>query len=500
MKKILFIINTCYRHKQICYLLKRINALSGGYDITINLYNDGSPSWMNGHIHKAIKSCEEIKVNYKQYQTPHGKEKYWELVTDNFSDVAKMDVFDYYFMIPDDAILPDNYINEAIRQFDLIDNDKKICLNLFTDLTRKGQMNWGAVPVLHEYQGTKIWNAGWVDMEFIAKKTFFSELQYKVEPISPDRWSRNPLLGSGVGHQISDRLRSKGWQLFQVDDSLSYQVDHESIMNYHRDFTIIPIKNMKSDKVIVNIASMKSRKESLKQTIQSLLDNTIKPDTINVYLNDYQGVPEYLQNNPVIQVYFHPAGDLADNAKFYCLKGSKGYYFTCDDDLVYPKDYIERVIAQIEFSMRKCVVGAHGILFTKTPIADYYVDRTVKHCLGEVRISSYVHILGTGCLAFHTDTLSVEMTDFKTKKMADIWFALKAQQQEVPMYCISHSYGWIKQTEHDQKDAIWNEYKNDNKKQCELVNSVTWKVNVPDFYHEEFVVESEKIVDKLTAA
>src|ERR1700751_3970405 len=110
------------------------------------------------------------------------------------------------------------------------------------------------------------------------------------------------------------------------------------------------------DKITVTIATQKSRKSSLMETIISLEEQTIRPSEIRIYANDY----DIGKIGGFYSGFDHPLGDIADNGKFYEADKVDGYHLTCDDDLIYPKDYIEKIINGIENNNRKAVVGFHG--------------------------------------------------------------------------------------------------------------------------------------------
>ncbi len=67
-------------------------------------------------------------------------------------------------------------------------------------------------------------------MRFICRERFFVHVGTLESP-EKDRWMKDPLLGSGVGSQISNRLYDKGLKMFISIEDLTFQVPHESKMN-----------------------------------------------------------------------------------------------------------------------------------------------------------------------------------------------------------------------------------------------------------------------------
>lgn len=193
-----------------------------------------------------------------------------------------------------------------------------------------------------------------------------------------------------------------------------------------------------SGRVRIGVASMPSRVEGLKHVVDRLIGQA---DELCVHLNGYSEVPGFLAGDSRLQV--HTGEDLGDRAKFLSLESFAGYYFTVDDDIDYPKFYVDFCIDGIEKYDRKAVVGWHGAILSPN-FSDYYDgdSRQVLSYRTHRRDDTFVHILGTGCAAFHTDTIDVSRGDFRVANMADVFFALEGQRQEVPFVVLAHRKGW----------------------------------------------------------
>lgn len=192
-----------------------------------------------------------------------------------------------------------------------------------------------------------------------------------------------------------------------------------------------------SQKVRVGIASIEIRRTALSHVIDCLYDQV---DELYIYLNDYSFIPDFLNREKITVI--HDKGDVGDRGKFYGLIDFEGYYFTCDDDISYPPYYVKHCIDGIERYGRKSVVGWHGSLILE-PFVDYYTPtsrRVLSFRAGRPKDTA-VHVLGTGCTAFHTSTIQVKYEDFKTSNMADIYFALIGQAQNIPFVVLKHDAG-----------------------------------------------------------
>lgn len=209
-----------------------------------------------------------------------------------------------------------------------------------------------------------------------------------------------------------------------------------------------------SGTVYVSMASTNTR-ASLRKSLDSLVDQA---DHIYVYLNDYDTVPvwlkEYTGRRAKIEAVLGSLtnGNIKDNGKAYFLKRVRGYHFTCDDDLIYPKDYVQKMILQLQRYDNQAVVGVHGInmtdVFVKNTSLRYYEykSRTVAHFGKPVPYESRAMILGTGTTAYHTSALpELSYEDFPVPGMMDIWLAIYAKNHGIPMITIPRGKNWIQE-------------------------------------------------------
>ena len=112
--------------------------------------------------------------------------------------------------------------------YESINFSDKICLSILTD-GRVNKTNWTDFKTIDhgEYYKTQ-----WNDLCFISEKTFFFELDFKIDEIPLSRWKNNPNLSSGVGSQISLKLHNKGKSMYHTKLTLVLHGNHESKMNY----------------------------------------------------------------------------------------------------------------------------------------------------------------------------------------------------------------------------------------------------------------------------
>lgn len=191
-------------------------------------------------------------------------------------------------------------------------------------------------------------------------------------------------------------------------------------------------------KISVNIASLANRKEQLINTIKSLIDQV---DVVNVCLNNYEECPF---EHPKVN-YFYSDNVFGDSAKFLFLRDFEGYYFSCDDDLIYPGTYIQDTIKEVD---KYGVVSYHGRSFLNFPIESYYKTPAIRNrCLDSYDITEPVQIAGTGVMAFRTDKFKPSFDIFKQRNMSDIWVSCYAKESNINIWGLKHKKGYFKYQE-----------------------------------------------------
>lgn len=229
--------------------------------------------------------------------------------------------------------------------------------------------------------------------------------------------------------------------------------------------------------VIAGVATIPSREVPFRRMLASVAPQV---DQLHIYLSGHVG---YLKGLPENCHQHKPPGDpYGDAGKFYCVNreefndGSFGlmddaYYLTFDDDLLYPPDYVETMIEGIEFYRRKAVISFHGRNFGRFPIQNYYRAAIRRYyCLRRLAHDVPVHVLGTGCMGFHTSALKLSMEDFPSKNMADVHMAVALRRQGTGAICLKHAANWIQHLPIEHVSSIYNLHKDDCAEQTRRIN------------------------------
>jgi len=435
-KEFCVLITSYNRPKSLLDMLEKLNKFSKEIDIfIINDYSTKS--------YKEVLSfvAERGNIFYLENSKNLGKQNYYQTINKLLKKVAvKKGLYNNLIMLQDDFIIPNKFIKFVKDYLDKIPERNLAILNLHIDILRRYNSCWdsGTPKPVNEH----IEETGWVDCNFATSIRVMNSLGWRVDGQS----ARGPgATSSGVGRSLTYRLRKLGVKMYRVKRSLLFHKDIASSLNLDRRYIIQNFNYIEkiNRKIKIGIATTKSREKYLKKTIMSLKDQC---DEIHVYLNDY-----YKPSN-ISNVYFYPGEDIykdtGDLGKFL-FQHNYGFYLTCDDDIIYPKDYVKRIIKGCE--KHKCPVGFHGSILK--PKDKYYNNSKRKkiHFTNQLEKDVYVNMLGTGTVGFNCTEINIPFYEFRRKNMADVWFAIFCQERRMPMVCLGRKKNYLISQKLDDK-------------------------------------------------
>lgn len=223
------------------------------------------------------------------------------------------------------------------------------------------------------------------------------------------------------------------------------------------------------------LATFSKRVEHVNDTIKSIINQV---DVLYVYINDMDYVPKHLiKDKKIIYILgVKTKGDLGDIGKFYGSLIDKEYdfYFTLDDDIIYPKNYVETYLSKFELYGKECIITSHGRNFFNDKIKSYYNDKHTKVMFnGNNNKDIVVQFPGTGVSCYHRDTIrTINPDNFISKNMTDVYVGVGANINKIPAICIEHKANWLVSNDVNVIDPIYKKYKVKDNKQTTLVNSV----------------------------
>lgn len=405
-------IKTYKRKEMLISLLKEIDVFkqnSPSFNISVSIIDDCSD------YPKTFIS--ELKKSYSYFSPKEnkGKRKHWELWNFDLEQCAFCKETDLFIFIPDDVsnidfyrIIKLWYEQEDYFVFNIINDGRKVCWN-----------NYGPRPVNEEY-----FKQFFTDCAFFTDYRSLCRLGFFISDVGEKRFKYDETLSSGVGQQLTQRLIKSKISIFNSYNSLAYHGDHDSVMHYNERkkkplLAILETEN-KEKPVYIGIATFKGREECLKKTIESLENQSLKPKHIFVYNNE---------DNV----------DLTDNGKFYGLTQIKEdcIYLSCDDDLIYYKDYIKDMVQAID--KYKCIVSHHGRKLLGLN-RNYYRGHKVYYCLHKNETETEIDVAGTGVTGFDTSYFNPkELVFSKLHRMSDCIFSLLAAENNKKIMVLKHN-------------------------------------------------------------
>ena len=241
---------------------------------------------------------------------------------------------------------------------------------------------------------------------------------------------------------------------------------------------------MVRDRVIAQMATIPSRRSILMNAVNSILPQV---DELHITLNGYSisEIPYELVASDKI-TYKITNNDIGDVYKFYDVDKRNGYVVICDDDFIYPPNFVEYMISKVEKYDRKAIIGLHGRKMPPRPITTYWAVEPYKS-LDDVIGDQKVDIIATCATVYHSSTLKISLDDFNGAKTcgffnADIWFSCIAQEQKVDMIVAEHSSDFLTYLSPDG-GTVWDQYTiSKDKEICDVYNS--YFTPVGDFYCE----------------
>ena len=234
---------------------------------------------------------------------------------------------------------------------------------------------------------------------------------------------------------------------------------------------------------IATFATFPERDQFAQRVAEDILPQV---DRLQIYFNGYRAIPDWAKAGTKESVIHGFLGqgedDLGDAGKFFLHDEEDAYYIVIDDDLYYPPDFVEQLVAGIEKYGRQVAVTFHGRLLNPAlsgRYTSYYrgAGHVLRSCrtLGTVKQDTYIHCPGTNAFAYHTDTIRFHIDDFKHywpdgRNMADIWTGIKCKAQGVPIVCLAHQQGWITHQPIDLERTIYAWEVNNDGVQTKAIN------------------------------
>jgi glycosyltransferase involved in cell wall biosynthesis len=250
----------------------------------------------------------------------------------------------------------------------------------------------------------------------------------------------------------------------------------------------IDLPNRDLDEITVFMATYPGGFKTVGEAIQSLLNQSLPINKLVLHVNG-DSSPTKLPNDERLEVILSSSND-ADNGKFKYMPSYSGYFFTVDDDINYPSNYVERMIDHIDQYGRKAIIGVHGAVLPVGPPlsrwAEYKESRRTHVFSNQSATFTQVNCLGTGTIAFHSQIGIPNFKEMDTLRMVDLHIAAWAQKNSIPMYSCPRTAKWLTEFEIDQDTRIWAKANTQQDLQWQMIETLNKVQKWNDFYQFPF--------------
>jgi len=199
----------------------------------------------------------------------------------------------------------------------------------------------------------------------------------------------------------------------------------------------------KNKTVTACMASIPTREAALSRTVASLISQV---DRIKIHLNGYKEVPQFLDHPKIETILGNNL--IGANEKFHFVNDLRGYVFICDDDLLYPANYVQEM--QRGINTYRCLVGSSGnSIKDPYPVKSYLKGITIHPLQRVLREDTNADVVGTGTLGFHTEDVKLRYEDLIYRNMVDLSLMRVARRDKLQRKIIRHPDKWITRSTND---------------------------------------------------
>ena len=204
---------------------------------------------------------------------------------------------------------------------------------------------------------------------------------------------------------------------------------------------------------IGQLATYPGRLENLPVMLESVAPQF---DEVYVVLNQFTKRQQLALPKLANVHYEIPKNDLKDTGKFWRKPREGEYVFLMDDDLTFPPDYAETMIAfHKRMPSSRVVVGLHGViysdLFEGAP-ASRFVAKFDKALDKPILVNQ----LGTGCLMLPSELMPAFDFMQTSQRFVDVRFARYCHENDIGMVCVPRRAGWI--VDQEPEESIFETY------------------------------------------
>lgn len=222
--------------------------------------------------------------------------------------------------------------------------------------------------------------------------------------------------------------------------------------------------------IVAGMATMPRRAELLKNALTVVLPQV---DELHLFLDRFEDVPAHAQHEKIRIYRSQDHGDLRANGKLLGLTAAPrdAIYFTMDDDIAYPANYVARMSAHLARYDFNVALGVHGLTLYP-PINRYLESRRSTPRSKPLRIDRAVHFLGTDTAVFPAWRADFDVRQWDAFNMVDLMFGREMARRKIPRVIISRPRSWVHDVAPDDGHSIYAQLKIDDSRQTILARKL----------------------------
>ncbi len=168
-------------------------------------------------------------------------------------------------------------------------------------------------------------------------------------------------------------------------------------------------------------------------------------DLLYVNLIGFSAAPDFLDHEKIIINTFMRGGS---EVRFfnYLEQEPNTYFFTVDDDILYPTDYTKRMVSAMAAYDNSAVMCVHGSIIDLTRNENFYSEaRKVYSFKSYLPRERLVMLPGVGTSCFFRSNVMIDYHDFVCENMSDVFVGVFLAKQGVDIFTIKRESDWLSQ-------------------------------------------------------
>lgn len=191
---------------------------------------------------------------------------------------------------------------------------------------------------------------------------------------------------------------------------------------------------------VFSLATQPKRQANLTTIIPVLL---AQADVLHIHWVGYGAHRPTEFNHP--KIIHHEWESAGSQIRFYPYNQyPNAYFFTVDDDIRYPADYADKLIANMQLYKNKVVCCVHADNPNLKQKSDFFkINRQNVYFKEALKANRRMLLPGVGTACFYTPHANIDITQFKTNNMSDIYVGCMLAKQHIPVVAIQREDLWM---------------------------------------------------------